>query len=178
MTALQKVRRLFIVLIVLLAVLDLGLIVYLRWPGTSSAGRKEREAQYGLELQQKKAAEVPLHGIDKKLIDDRVQVQKLYKNVVPNRWSEISAEIDKLAQQNGILAQNTRYITKDTGLPDVQRISVQTSITGDYAKLARFMNSLERDKLLFLITEVSLSGQEGGTVQLQLKFDTFLKETA
>ena len=51
-------------------------------------------------------------------------------------------------------------------------------MSGDYSKIPRFINALERDKMLFLITQLSLNGQEGGVVQVQIKFDTFLKETA
>jgi Tfp pilus assembly protein PilO len=171
-------RQRFIVAVVALVVLDLAMIVYLRWPGTSNTERVSQQQALDQQLAQAKRNAAPLHGIDKKLLDDRDQVKVLYKNAIPNRWSEISDEIQRLAQETGILAQTIKYETKNSGLGDVQRINVQTTITGDYSKLARFINALERDKLLFLITQVSLSGQEGGIVQLQIKFDTFLKETA
>jgi Tfp pilus assembly protein PilO len=178
MSGLQKMRQRFIIIVAVLAVLNLGLIVYLRWPGTSNSMRQAEQQNLEQELAQARRAAAPLHGIDKKLLDDREQVKNLYKGAIPKRWSEISDEIQKLAQDTGIVAQNIKYETKNSGLPDLQRINVQTSISGDYSKLARFINALERDKRLFLITQVSLSGQESGTVQLQIKFDTFLKETA
>ncbi len=178
MTTLQRMRQRFIVAVVLLAVLDLGMMIYLRWPGTSNTERAAQQKALDQQLALAKRNAAPLHGIDKKLLDDREQVKVLYKNAIPNRWSEISDEIQKLALENGILAQSIKYQAKGSGLADVQRIGVETSITGDYYKLAHFINALERDKLLFLITQVSLNGQEGGTVQLQIKFDTFLKETA
>jgi hypothetical protein len=45
-------------------------------------------------------------------------------------------------------------------------------------KLAHFINALERDKLLFVINQITLSAPSGGVVQLQMKFQTFLKEAA
>jgi type IV pilus assembly protein PilO len=177
MTAIERMRRLFTIALALLAFLDLAMIVYLRWPGTTNAVRHEQEEALKQELARKKAAAGPLHGIDKKLLDDRDQVKNLYKENIPNRWSEISTEVQKLAQENGIVAQNIRYSSKETGLPELQRINVETSVSGDYGKIAHFINALERDKLLFLVTQISLTGQEAG-VQLQIKFDTFLKETA
>jgi hypothetical protein len=51
-------------------------------------------------------------------------------------------------------------------------------VTGDYAKIARFVNAMEQSKLLFIIDKISLSNQQGGSVTLQISFDTFLKEAA
>ena len=60
----------------------------------------------------------------------------------------------------------------------MQRIEVDTTVTSDYAKVARFINALEQDKLLFVINQITLNGQEGGQVSLQIKFETFLKGAA
>jgi hypothetical protein len=44
--------------------------------------------------------------------------------------------------------------------------------------VAKFINALEQSDLIFIIDQVSLSGQESGTVSLQIKFETFLREAA
>jgi hypothetical protein len=55
---------------------------------------------------------------------------------------------------------------------------VDTTVTGDYLKVARFINAMEQAKLLFIIDKISLTSEEGGKVTLQITFDTFLRETA
>jgi hypothetical protein len=61
----------------------------------------------------------------------------------------------------------------------VQRVEIDTTVSGDYAKVARFINALEQEKLFFVIRQITLnSAQESGTVTLQIKFGTFLKEAA
>jgi hypothetical protein len=50
-------------------------------------------------------------------------------------------------------------------------------VTGEYAKVAGFINAMEQDKLVFIIDQISLTGQEGGVVSLQIKAETFLKES-
>jgi Tfp pilus assembly protein PilO len=177
MTPLQKMRRRFIVIIAVLLLVDVGLAVYRWWPGNSVQARTEEEKSLTRELEKEKRDSAPLDGIEKKLVNSQGQVKQLYKDEIPNRWSEITERLHKLAQENGVSAQNVRYEAKSTPLPDVQEIDVSTSISGDYSKLAHFVNALERDKLLFLITQISLTGQEAGVVQLEIKFDTFLKET-
>ena len=52
---------------------------------------------------------------------------------------------------------------------------------GRYSKLAhvvRFINALERDKLLFIVNSIQLGDAQGGTVKLQLKMQTYLKAGA
>jgi hypothetical protein len=57
-------------------------------------------------------------------------------------------------------------------------VKADITLSGDYAKIAHFINALERDKLVFNVTQIVLNGQQGGgSVDLQIKVDTFLKET-
>ena len=46
---------------------------------------------------------------------------------------------------------------------------------GDYLQLVRFINSLERDPLFFIIDSVDLGGEQSGVVKLQLKLETYQK---
>lgn len=178
MTPLQKMRRRFIIVLSVLAVIAIALAIYLRWPGISGTSEHAEEQSLEKQLRLKKLQATPLQGIDKKLVDSRAQINQLYAERVASRWSGISERIQKLAQETGVSAQSIRYKTDPTGLPNLQRVKIETTIGGDYIKIPHFINALERDKLLFLITQISVSGQEGGVVQLQIKFDTFLKETA
>ena len=53
--------------------------------------------------------------------------------------------------------------------------SFMISDLGDYLQLVRFINSLERDQMFFLVNSVVLGGEQGGVVKLELKMNTYLK---
>ena len=173
-------RRVFIVLIAVLLVVDVALVAYLFWPGGSNqASRKAEEQQLRQELTMKTQQVAPLKDIDKKLVGTRADIKKFYAERVSNHWSQISSELHKLEQANGISEQGFRFAPpEDTGLPNLQRVKIETGVSGDYGKIAHFINALERDQLLFVINQVSVTGQATGTVQLQIKFETFLKGAA
>ena len=57
-----------------------------------------------------------------------------------------------------------------------QRIDARLS--GDYRPLMQFLNSLERDKMFFVIDGVTLTGQQSGTVNLRLRLTTYLRGVA
>ncbi len=52
---------------------------------------------------------------------------------------------------------------------------MDASLSGDYRPLVLFINALERDKMFFLITGVTLTGQQSGTVGLRLRLTTYLR---
>jgi len=41
--------------------------------------------------------------------------------------------------------------------------------------LARFINALERDDMFFMISSVTLAGEQTGPIKLQVKVETYLK---
>ena len=185
MNNLAKKKNQFTLILSVLGVVDLLLLVYLLLPGSSPSARAAQEESL---RQQKKtlAAEVtPLIGIDKKLAQTRVDVKKFYEQKVPSQFSEISQHLIKLMNDAGVTAKggiryNQERSTNDkdkADLPDVQRIGVDTTVTGEYSKVAKFINAMEQDRFVFIINQVALTSVENGVVSLQIKFETFLKES-
>jgi Tfp pilus assembly protein PilO len=180
MAGLNKMRVIFMVLLAAFLIVDLGLGAYLLWPGASDHTKRAAEEQ---QLQQQlilKTRDVaPFLDIDRKLVDTRAQIKKFYNERIPAYWSQIASELHKLETANGVSEPvSIRYKAEDVGLPNLQQVEVETAIAGDYTNITRFINAVERDRLLFVIEGVSVSGQPAGTVQVQIRLQTFLKGAA
>lgn len=173
MTSLQKTRQKFIVLLAVLLLVDAALAAYRWWPGTN-LHTEEQQLRQQYQATERQAA--PLRGIENKLQDTRVDLKKFCDQRVIGHWSQISNELHRLAQENGVQLQAIKYKADDSGLPGLQTVNIETGISGDYLKIVKFINALERDKLLFVINLITLRGQTGGLVELQISFETFLKE--
>jgi type IV pilus assembly protein PilO len=65
--------------------------------------------------------------------------------------------------------------SENNQVPGASRLEIEASISGDYANEMRFINGLERDKMLFILNNVSLGDAKGGTVRLQIKLETYLR---
>ncbi len=179
---LTKVKTQFTLILAVLGLMDLALIGYLIWPGSSKASKLAQEQALQQQATSLAHEVAPLDGIGEKLDKTRVDVKKFYEQKVPSQSSEISQHLEKLVQETGVTTQGFRYTQEKTNaekdeLPDVRRIGIETTVSGEYSKVARFINALEQDKFVFVINQISLSGSEGGGVSLQIKFETFLKET-
>jgi len=137
--------------------------------------RREHLNQFWKELQFKTREVQPLQGLDKKIPTAHKQIDEFYKNRFPAQDSAISAEIYRLAGQSGVKVGSEKYDMKDPEVLGVQRVQIEADLAGDYLQLVRFINSLERDQMFFLLDSVSLGGEQGGMVRLQLKMETYLK---
>ena len=177
MTSLGRLRRKFMFALAALAVVDLVLVVYLLWPGGASAAKAQEDS-----LQQQYRSMMhevaPLRGVDSKLLRSREDLKRFYQEQLPSKYSQISEQVMKLARDNGVSYPNLSYAAEATELPDIQRISISTTITADYARIPHFINALERDQHLFLVIDrIAVNGQQGGVVTMSLKFDAYLKTT-
>jgi len=176
---LEKIQKRFATAATILGLAILALLVYLMWPGSSPSALEAKRAS--LQLQYNSLSQEVKLWQSSNPENTRAELKVLYSGI-PSRYSQISQRIQKLSQETGVSSQSIKYST-DTGekteLADVQRIKIDTTISGDYGKVARFINAMEQDPLLFIIEKISLSGQpEGGAVSLQISFDTFLKGAA
>jgi Tfp pilus assembly protein PilO len=179
MTGLAQIKKRFFTVLGIVAIVDVILLGYLLWPGSSSAGRRAREETLQQQYRALGREVAPLKDIDGKLMQTRADISDLYSEQIPNRWSQISSHLETLVRESGVTAESIKYTSdkpEKGDLHDVQRVDIDTTVKGDYSKVARFINAMEQDKLLFIIQQISLSSQEGGTVTLAIKFNTFLKQ--
>lgn len=176
---LQTTRKRFMIAAAVLGALNVALLAYLLWPGSGASSQEAQEASLQQRANSLKAELERWKGSDP--AKTRAALKQFYAEDVPVRSSQISEQIEKLLKQTGVSAPTIRYLpdsTEKTALPSVQRVKIETTVSGDYTKVARFINAMEQSELLFIIDKVSLTGQEGGTVTLQIAFSTFLKESA
>jgi len=176
MPDLRETRHKVKIALAAMVVLDVVLIgIYFSPLVGTQRSRRENLDQYWKELQLKTREVQPLQGLDKKIPAAHKQIDEFYKNRFPAQDSAISAEIFRLAGQSGVKVGSEKYDMKDPEALGLQRVQIEADLAGDYLQLVRFINSLERDQMFFLLDSVSLGGEQGGTVRLQLKMETYLK---
>ena len=176
MATARELRRTIGIVLAVLVVVDLAAIGLLFSP---LADRRKREDEYNnvrRRYEEKAHAALPLQNIDKKLSEAQQQIDAFYRNRLPGRDSEVADELGKLAQRAGVRFSGVRYETDDTPLPSIRKLQLDVSLAGDYVKIVKFINQLERDKMFFIVDRVNLSEQQGGAVRLELRLETYLRQ--
>ena len=116
----------------------------------------------------------PLRGLDQRVEKTRKQLEDFYQKRIPPNYSSIDARIVELYVASGVRLTRVQY-TQGTPGPGLTEISLDASISGDYPAIMRFINSLERDPMFFIIRGMALTGQQGGLVNLRLRVSTWLR---
>src|ERR1700761_6808105 len=161
------------VALLLILNLILGVRLFLAWSTLRAAGPEQlqqRQIAYrGLQLEMS-----PLRGLPQKVELSRTQADEFYAARFPAAYSTISSAINDLAGKNSVRLTNLAYSPKPA-LPGLIELRLDASLSGEYAPLMHFINGLERSKTFFLITGLTLTGQQGGLVNLRLKLNTYLR---
>lgn len=120
----------------------------------------------------------PLEGLDEKLKVATTDADLFYGRRLPYAYSEVLAELGALTKKNGVKLTRVQYGEAPVlagGVGPLTEVRMDASLSGDYRPLVLFINSLERDRMFFLITGVTLVGQQTGTVGVRLRLTTYLR---
>lgn len=127
-----------------------------------------------VELQALEHETAPLRGLDKKVEKTREELAEFFQKRIPPNYSSITARVDDLAIQTGVRLSRVQFTQGPPG-SDLTEISMDAGISGEYPQIMHFINSLERDRTFFVIRAMSLTGQQGGLVNLRLRVSTWLR---
>jgi len=177
MANVRQLRRNFTIVIAVLLLIDVAAAAIYLSPLAARGKRQDEFERLRPQYIQKRNAALPLHNIDQKLVEARDQIAGFNKERLPARDSAVAEEIGRLAQASGVRFGNVRYGRPgETPLPGVNKVEISVSLVGDYLKIVKFINQLERDKMFFIVDSVNLAEQQGGTVRLELKIETYLRQ--
>jgi type IV pilus assembly protein PilO len=170
-------RNLHIAGVVVLGLVNLYLLAHMAfaWRAANSDNAAAL-ADQTIAMQTAKIARQPLEGLDEKLAQATKDSDKFYKQRLPFSTSEVYGELGALAKKQGVKLIRVQYAYSPV-LPgragELTEARMDASLSGDYRPLVLFVNALERDKMFFLITGVTLTGQQSGTVGLRVRLTTY-----
>ena len=171
-----NLRTVLAAVCVALGVLDIVLIIKVSMAiftahAVSASEMQARQLQ--IKAQQLELA--PMKGLDQKLADSTKQADRFYDDRLPSSTSAVASELGHLAQSSGVNLSRVGYGYKAAG-NNLTQVRMDCALSGDYAPLMKFINSMERDNLFFVIRGIAFSGQQAGLVNLRLTADTYMRE--
>ena len=164
--------------VAILVLLDLYLIMHLVfvWQGLSS-NNADAVDQQRVQLTAARLAAQPLRGLDKKLVTSTGDANAFYQTRLPYATSQVVAEIGVLEHKEGVHWTRAQYAYTPvlSGKDALTQVSMDASVSGDYRPIVQFINTIERDKLFFVINGINLTGQQTGQVNLRIRLTTYLR---
>jgi type IV pilus assembly protein PilO len=166
--------------VVLLLGLNLFVLtrLILAWHDASTDQTAEYESQH-MTYEQLQSQMSHLQGLPEKVDQARKDADAFYeKRFAPNNSTMLS-ELGALAGKNSVRLTRAQY-QPTPSINGLTELRVDASLSGEYTQLMHFINDLERDKnhVFFIINTLTLSGQQGGLVNLRLRMTTYLRSSS
>ena len=159
--------------LLLVLVIGLGVRLGLDW-ATTHGSNSDALFTKQVELKARDLETAPLRGLDKRVDDSRAKLQGFYAKRIPASYSRIATRIGELQVGSKVRLTRVQYTQGPPG-SDLTEISMDAGISGAYPDIMRFVNAVERDQTFFVIRSMSLTGQQGGLVNLRIKISTWLR---
>ncbi len=167
-------RKLRIVTAVLggLCAVAVGLLILIYM---DTAGQQQQFESMRAQVQNSRGAMVPPQTVEDRVKEAREQIAHFYEDRFPATDSSIFERMGKLATENHVHLNQATYKSTDSDMPGLDQVVVSAGLSGDYAQVMKFINSLERDKMFFIVDGVSLADQTAGTVHLSISVETYMR---
>ena len=167
--------NLHIATVAVLAIANLVLLVQLAlaWH-TLRTDRPEQIELKQVELRTAQLQAKPLRNLPERVTESTKGAEHFYDGRVPGADSAILAELGVLEQKSNVRLSRVQTAF-EPALRDVTEVRMDASVSGDYTSVMKFINSVERDRMFFVINGLTLTGQQGGLVNLRLKVTTYLR---
>lgn len=156
----------------LLALLVIGLGVRLGFDLNGSSAETLADKEVRLKALNLQTA--PLRGLDHRVAESREQMQAFYDKRIPANYSSIASTLGDLEVKSGVRLTRVLY-AQGARDGDLTEISMDAGVSGAYPQIMRFVNGLERSQTFFVVRAMTLTGQQGGMVNLRLRLSTWLR---
>ncbi len=176
MPDLKQTRSRLTVIAAAVVVVDLVCVAMLVTPIAGSESTRQDEMSQ-LWATVKASERAPFRGMDKKIPVARKEIGDFYRDRLPDAYSVISTNLDKVGAESGVKVSGERYTEKEADVEGLQRVEISADVSGDYLPVVRFINGLERSKLFFMVDGLELGSEQGGVIRLQITLETYLRTT-
>lgn len=178
---LRDVRTQLLIVAGVLLLLSVTAIALLLSPaGRSRDAREQEYERLRIEKMEKARAAAPVQGMDNKIAAAREEEAKFNGERLAQRYSVMSEQLSHIATEAGVNVSNVKYDERaDKGTPPgYDGVGITIQVQGSYQQDMRFINAVERQKMMLLIDAVSFGGMQGDTLTVSVHLSTFLRSAA
>jgi Tfp pilus assembly protein PilO len=77
-------------------------------------------------------------------------------------YSVISQEMDEYARDTHLIVDNVKFHEKEVTGRNLTELTLESSVTGDYNGIVRFLNDLQRSKHVYIVDGLDVDSQTSG----------------
>jgi hypothetical protein len=178
---LRDVRTQLLLTAGVLLLVDLAAIGLLLSPaGRSQSAQQQRYALLRMEKLERSRAAVSTKGMEQRIATARDQEAAFNQQRLTGRYSAMSEQLSRIASEAGVKVSDVKYdehTGKDTPT-GYDSVGITMQVHGNYTQDMRFINAVERQKMLLLIDSVGFSGMQADELTVSIHLSTYLRSAA
>jgi outer membrane murein-binding lipoprotein Lpp len=118
-----------------------------------------------------------LNDLPKKVDAADEDAQRFYDARISPNYSTVYAQLGAVATKNQVRLSRAAYAPNPAAAGGLTELHIDAGLSGQYTDLMRFINGIERDQdhVFFIIDRVTLTGQQGGLVNLRMQVRTYIR---
>ena len=183
MRDIQFTKRLIFIALGLLLLLDVGFAYYDVKMSSASENPQLDLADKTLQLGILKADVKRANDIRQGIPEVQKKFDQFESSLPPasKGYSIISQEMDEAARDTHLVVSGTKYQQKDLSGHNLTELELESSVSGDYVGIVRFLNRLQRSKNVYVVDSLEVDsespGQAGaGTLRITLRLRTYFRK--
>ena len=144
--------------------------------------RSDQTEQYNADLRtyaQLQAQARSVQALPAQLAGSRTEADAFFAARIPASESAVLTELGAVTARDHVRLSRASYPIA-SAIPGLVELRIDANVTGEYTPVMHFINDLERDRnhIFFTIRSVTLTGQQGGVVNLRIRMTTYLRADA
>jgi Tfp pilus assembly protein PilO len=183
MRDIQLTKRLIFAVLALLLAVDLALGYYNRKMSSARENPQQILAAQNRQLALLKADVKRASEIRQRIPDVLKKFDQFESSLPPatKGYSLLSQEMDEAAHESHLLIGDTKYRQKDLTDHNLVELEFESSVTGDYVGIVRFLNRLQRSKNVYIVDSLAVDSQTQGqglpgTLRISLHLRTYFRK--
>ncbi len=101
----------------------------------------------------------------------------------PKGYSAISEELADVAKKNHVEIDEQKFHQKEVSGRDLTELEIETSVTGEYGGIVRFLNGLQRSKSVYIVDSLQVESDQQiagknlpGSLKVNLHLRTYFRK--
>jgi len=175
-------KRVILGVVTFLVLADCGLAAYSWWQASAPRTPQSELDRESLQIKLWRGDIERAKGIEQSMPTTQEDCDKFEKSLLPlsKGYSAVTDELGAMARKTGLQFSSTKFRQKDIASRKLTEIELDASISGNYASVVKFLNSLQRSENVYVVDGLALSSDNqaqgsSNVLRLSLRMRTYFR---
>ena len=94
-------------------------------------------------------------------------------------YSTLIGDLNRMAAESGMQTKESSYVLDPVeGSDQIEQLTISANFEGSYGNLTKLVNLLDKSQRFLIIDSMQASPQSNGALNVNIRLDTFVRQTA